>query len=1104
MIFCVRQCWGNLGFDHVHSDAVGNSGGILCVWDPNSFSKNSVTVSDYFVMCRGHWRLTDQKMMIIAVYAPQESKEKQNLWEYLHQEIARWKGEVIVMGDFNEVRFKSDRYGSHFNSYGAQRFNSFISDAGLVEVALGGSHFTWCHKSATKMSKLDRFLVSENIFRVCPHINAITLERYLSDHRPILLKENHYDYGPTPFRFFHHWLEMEGFSKFVEDTWKGCPSVGSNAMMSLMSKFRFLKCQIRVWNKSNMVSRRNVKDKIKKELEAADILIDNGNVTEEVLKDRSDLIQQLQNCEKIDSMEMAQKAKIKWAIEGDENSGFFHGIINKRRNILNIRGVMAEGTWIDRPEDVKKEFLNHFRSRFSNPGKSSAKIQLEFPNQITQDQCNNLESDVTNVEIKKAVWDCGTDKAPGPDGFTFGFFRHFWYLVDKEIYDAVRYFFVNYHFPNGCNSSFIALIPKIPDANLVKDFRPISLIGSLYKIIAKILTNRLVGVLGSIVNEVQSAFIENRQILDGPFILNEVLSWCKKRNKQSLIFKVDFEKAYDSVRWDFLDDALSKFGFGVKWRKWIYCCLHSSRGSIIINGSPTEEFQFGRGLKQGDPLSPFLFILIMETLHISFQRVVDAGMFHGIKLGDSVNLSHMFYADDAVFVGEWSERNITTLVHVLDCFHKASGLKINMSKSKIMGFHVEAGKVARAAEKLGCLVFKTPFNYLGSLVGGDMHRLQVWNDIVDRIRSRLSKWKMKMLSIGGRLTLVKSVLGSMPIFHMSLFKVPAGILRTLESIRCHFFNGHDIASKKVSWVQWNKVLASKDNGGLGVSSLFALNRGSINGTKSCWLSIVNEINVLAKKSINLMEFMHIKLGNGDSTAFWEDLWCADGRLKDRYPRAYSLETCKSITVRFFKFLHGDRWVLGVLKGSGDFSVSLIRNLIDSRVLPKGDLKTKWIRHVPIKVNIFAWKVMTNSLPTRFNISRRGIDIDSISCVNCEAGVETTNHIFFSCDTAKQVSRLISRWWDIHCIEIDSYGSWLEWMGNIRMPAKNKSMLEGVFFVNWWFLWNCRNKNIFEGQAFSKETFFDDIVCKSFYWCCFRSKRSFSWNEWLKNPHLISL
>ncbi|GKA77644.1 RNA-directed DNA polymerase, eukaryota [Tanacetum coccineum] len=167
--------------------------------------------------------------------------------------------------------------------------------------------------------------------------------------------------------------------------------------------------------------------------------------------------------------------------------------------------------------------------------------------------------------------------------------------------------------------------------------------------------------------------------------------------------------------------------------------VQKSGGMYENYGSPTEEFQFGKGLKQGDPLSPFLFILIMETLHISFQRVVDARMFHGIKLGSLVNLSHMFYADDAVFVGEWSGSNITTFVHVLDCFHKVFGLKINMSKSKIMGFYVDSGRVYRAAYKLGCLVLKTPFLYLGSLVGGNMHRLQAWNDIVDRVRRRLSK-----------------------------------------------------------------------------------------------------------------------------------------------------------------------------------------------------------------------------------------------------------------------------------------------------------------------------------------------------------------------------
>ncbi|GJU61241.1 RNA-directed DNA polymerase, eukaryota [Tanacetum coccineum] len=586
---------------------------------------------------------------------------------------------------------------------------------------------------------------------------------------------------------------------------------------------------------------------------------------------------------------------------------------------------MVDGTWIDRPDNVKKEFLDHFCNRFSKPGKPNATLQSDFPNQIAPDQRNELESDVSNDEIKKAVWECGTDKAPGPDGFTFEFFRHFWYLVERDVYEAVR---------------------------------PITLIGSIYKIIAKILTNRLVGVLGDIVNEVQSAFIKDRQILDGPFILNEVFLWCKRKRKQTLIFKVDFEKAYDSVRWDFLDDVLSKFGFGDKWRKWIQCCLHSSRGSIIINGSPTEEFQFGKGLKQGDPLSPFLFILIMETLHISFQRVVDAGMFHGIKLGGLVNLSHMFYADDAVFVGEWSGSNITTFVHVLDCFHKVFGLKINMSKSKIMGFYVDSGRVYRAAYKLGCLILKTPFLYLGSLVGGNMHRLQAWNDIVDHVRRRLSKWKMKMLLIGGRLTLIKSVLGSMPIFHMSMFKVPSGI-RILRihriRIRCHIFifNGHDVSVRKLPWVPMNKGSASKDN-----------------------VNIVNEINVLAKKDINLMNYLHIKLGNGDSTLFWEDMWYDGGRLKDRFPRAYTLESCKSITVRS-KLTHPnlshscrreprggveqtqmdelamqDRWTWS-LNSSGEFSVASVRNLIDSRLLPKGDNRTRWIRYVPSKVNTLA-------------------------------------------------------------------------------------------------------------------------------------------------------
>nr|GFB07481.1 RNA-directed DNA polymerase, eukaryota [Tanacetum cinerariifolium] len=129
-----------------------------------------------------------------------------------------------------------------------------------------------------------------------------------------------------------------------------------------------------------------------------------------------------------------------------------------------------------------------------------------------------------------------------------------------------------------------------------------------------------------------------------------------------MIFKVDFEKAYDSVQWDYLDDILKKFGFGDRWCGWIRSCLRSSRGSVMVNGSPTVEFQFYKGLKQGDPIFPFLFILIMESLHISFQRVVDARLFKGVIIGASLQLSHLFYADDVVFIGHWSDSNIVTIV----------------------------------------------------------------------------------------------------------------------------------------------------------------------------------------------------------------------------------------------------------------------------------------------------------------------------------------------------------------------------------------------------------------------------------------------------------
>ncbi|GJR98337.1 RNA-directed DNA polymerase, eukaryota [Tanacetum coccineum] len=165
----VRSCWGNSNFDYVHSDFVGNSGGILCIWDPNSFRRSSFTRSNYFVIVRGVWLKSGIDLMIVVVYAPQEAKEKRMLWDYLAHVSNQWVGKLVMMGDFNEVRYKSDRYGSNFNAHDAEIFNSFIYNAGLDEVPLGGSAYTWCLKSASKMSKLDRFFVFKNLLSMCPN-----------------------------------------------------------------------------------------------------------------------------------------------------------------------------------------------------------------------------------------------------------------------------------------------------------------------------------------------------------------------------------------------------------------------------------------------------------------------------------------------------------------------------------------------------------------------------------------------------------------------------------------------------------------------------------------------------------------------------------------------------------------------------------------------------------------------------------------------------------------------------------------------------------------------------------------------------------------------
>nr|GEW27846.1 RNA-directed DNA polymerase, eukaryota [Tanacetum cinerariifolium] len=320
----------------------------------------------------------------------------------------------------------------------------------------------------------------------------------------------------------------------------------SNTLIRFKKKLQDLKVIIRRWIKDKNLFHVGTAKSIKENLTDIDKNIDRGNVSDELLLKRMNFTRKLLEIKQMEAKDWVQKSKIKWAIEGDENSKYFHG-----------------------------------QGRF--------KLNFLFPNRLSNDQVADLDRCISHDEFRGAVWNCRVNKSPGPDGFTFEFFRRYWSFIGPDFCSAIDCFFESGNFPMGSNASFIALILKVTDAKFVTYFRPISLIGCVYKAVTKILANRLATVITDLVSDTQSAFVSNRQILDGPFILNELIAWCKRKKKQAMIFKVDFVKAYDSVRWDYLLDVLHAFGFGPNWCKWIRGTFSSSMASILVNGNPSSK-----------------------------------------------------------------------------------------------------------------------------------------------------------------------------------------------------------------------------------------------------------------------------------------------------------------------------------------------------------------------------------------------------------------------------------------------------------------------------------------------------------------------------------
>ncbi|GJY53747.1 putative RNA-directed DNA polymerase [Tanacetum coccineum] len=581
--------------------------------------------------------------------------------------------------------------------------------------------------------------------------------RGVSDHCPIMLLDEYVNFGPKSFKLFNHWMENDSFSEVVQNSWKDGDYIGS-ADVVLKNKIKKLKLYIKHWWHTKSAEDGAKKKEILARFEQWDTKAELGSLTSFDLLKRDEDLMELQLLVQKDSSSLKQKTH------------------------------------------------DYFASRFRESRPNRPKFRSQLFRRLDENDVALLEAEITMDEVKLAVWDCSSSKSPGPDGLNFKFIKRYWDTIKLEFFNYIKYFESHGMVSTGCNASFIVLVPKTSDPLDLSDYRPISLIGCMYKVLSKLPFYRLSRVIHKLISPNQTAFLKGRQILDRSLITNEIVNFVKEKKINLLLFKVDFEKAFDSVNWNFLLDIMSQMNFGPKMCNWISSCLSSSSVSVLVNGSTSKEFKMECGLRQGDPLSPFPFLIVAEVLQVMIVDACNKGTFKGLSLAnDGSNISLFQYANDALFFGEWSASNARHLVRILDCFHDFSGLKINLSKSRLFGIGIPIDDVASVARAVNCSHDSLSFTYLGLPVGKSMKRVYAWNDVVLRLTKRLAPRKNNLLSIGGRLTLVKSVLGSLPLYYLSIFRVPSSIISSIESIRRRFFWGYKENEKKIVWFNGKRL-----------------------------------------------------------------------------------------------------------------------------------------------------------------------------------------------------------------------------------------------------------------------------------------------------------
>lgn len=384
------------------------------------------------------------------------------------------------------------------------------------------------------------------------------------------------------------------------------------------------------------------------------------------------------------------KSRVNWMVQGDRNTSFYHvsTLIRRKRNkILNLKD--SQGEWINDLTAVMEHVRNSFAKLFSiellSSPLSSPSVDITFP-QLSYSESHNISLPMTDKEIKHALWSLKAFKSPGPDGLHAGFFQRFWLVVGRSVSEEIKKIFRDRKIPLDLNQTHIALIPKIKGPKSIENFRPISLCNSVYKIITKIIVARIRTLLDKLISPYQVAFVPSRKGVDNVIIAQELIHTIsrKKGNVGYMVIKINLEKAYDRLEWSFIKEVLVVANFPPDLIQLIMSCVSTVSTSILFNGGVLDPFLPSRGIRQGDPISPYLFTLCMEVL----GRIIDDKCTNNLWNSDKASaggpaFSHIFFVDDLLLFAKANSLNCESVKDVVEEFCMISGQKINTAKSKV-------------------------------------------------------------------------------------------------------------------------------------------------------------------------------------------------------------------------------------------------------------------------------------------------------------------------------------------------------------------------------------------------------------------------------------